>query len=530
MQATRLTRREVVKGLGYGLAASLLHPLARAQDRAGPGRPPNVLFLAVDDLRPELPCYGATHIKAPNLDRLAATGLVFTRAYCQQAVCSPSRTSLLTGLRPDSTRVYDLDTHFRSTVPDVVTLPQHLKAHGYFAQGMSKIYHGGLDDPASWSVPWVGGGKPPAPALPRLNGYFTRENIVALEAEAKEAERRRQELRRQLGRPLKHSEASRFQVRGPAYEAPDIPDEQTHDGATALLAVQTLRELRERGQPFFLAVGLLKPHLPFIAPKRYWDLYDPAAIAQAPNPFAPEGAPPWALANSGELRAYRGIPKGREPIPEDLARTLKHGYFACVSFIDAQVGLLLNALEALDLARNTIVILWGDHGWKLGEHGEWCKHTNYEEDTRAPLILRVPGQATAGRRCDRLVEFVDIYPSLCELCGLPLPEHLEGTSFAPLVADPQRPWKRVVFSQYPRTYEGRRLMGYALRDDRYRFVEWVSPAVPVASAPEGVVELYDHRADPREDRNLAGDPACAAVVREFRALLRAGWKAARPPG
>jgi len=527
MHCLGVTRRGVVKGLGLGLAASLVQPWLHGQ--AAGGTPRNVLFLAVDDLRPELPCYGATHVKAPNLDRLAATGTVFTQAYCQQAVCSPSRTSLLTGLRPDSTRVYDLDTHFRNTVPDVVTLPQHLKAHGYFAQGMSKIYHGGLDDPASWSIPWVGGGKSPQPALPRLNGYYTAENIALLEADEKGAARKRQELRQQLGRPLKHSEASRFQVRGPAYEAPDIPDEQTHDGATALLAVETLRGLQAKGEPFFLAVGFLKPHLPFIAPKRWWDLYDPAAIALAPNPFAPEGAPPWALANSGELRSYRGIPKGREPVPEETARSLKHGYLACVSFLDAQVGRVLTALDQLGLAGNTVVILWGDHGWKLGEHGEWCKHTNYENDTRAPLLLRVPGQAHPGQRCDRLVEFVDVYPTLCDLCGVPLPGHLEGTSFAPLLSEPGRPWKRAVCSQYPRNHQGKALMGYALRDERYRFVEWVSPASPLALAPEGVVELYDHQTDPQEDHNLAAAPALAGVVKEFRALLRAGWKAARPP-
>lgn len=522
-----VTRRDVLRGIGCGVAASLLQPLLRGQP--APSGRPNVLFIAVDDLRPELPCYGAAHIKAPHISRLASEGTVFAHAYCQQAVCSPSRTSLLTGLRPDSTRVYDLDTHFRNTVPDVVTLPQHFKAHGYFTQGMSKIYHGGLDDPLSWSVPWVGGGTPPAPALPRVAGYYTPENIAQLQGEEKDAARKRQELRRQLGRALKHSESSRFAVRGPAYEAPDIPDEQTHDGATAVLAAETLRKLKSQDQPFFLAVGFIKPHLPFIAPKRYWDLYDPAAIELAPNPFAPVGSPPWALANSGELRSYRGIPGGREPVPEALARTLKHGYLACVSFLDAQVGRVLSALEAQGLADNTLVILWGDHGWKLGEHGEWCKHTNYENDTRAPLILRLPGQRAAGRTSERLVEFVDIYPTLCEVCGLSRPGHLEGSSFAALVERPDRPWKRAAFSQYPRAYEGRPLMGYTLRSERYRFVEWVSPSVPVPQAPDGVVELYDHQTDPREDRNIAADPALAPVVKEFREWLRAGWPAARPP-
>ena len=510
--------------LGCALGLTAVGLTAPAAGTASPRR--NVLFIAVDDLRTELGCYGATHIASPNLDAFARSALVLDRAYCQQAVCSPSRTSLLTGARPDTTRVYDLDTHFRDTIPDVVTLPQQFKQAGYFTRGMGKIYHGGLDDARSWSVPWVAGGPSPEPRVPNVAGYFTPANIALLREAAKEAQTRRGALQRKLGRKLKHSEGARLRVRGPAFEAPDIADAQTHDGATARLAVDTLKELRGTPQPFFLAVGFSKPHLPFIAPKRYWDLYDPARIRLADNPHAPEGAPSWSLVNSGELRFYHGIPRGTEPIPDELARRLRHGYYACVSFLDAQVGLVLRALDELGLGDQTVVILWGDHGWKLGEHGQWCKHTNYENDARAPLLIRVPGMKAAGRHSIALVEFVDIYPTLCELCDVPLPPHLEGTSFAPLLTDPERPWKEAAFSQYPRAAGKKSLMGYALRTDHHRFVEWLPRNVPVADAPEGVVELYDHRVDPAENRNVADDPAHADVIRRLRTLLRQGWRAA----
>ncbi|MBC8373624.1 MAG: sulfatase [Phycisphaerae bacterium] len=485
----------------------------------------NVLFIAVDDLRPELGCYGARHIKSPNIDKLAAGGLLFNRAYCQQAICSPSRTSLMTGARPDTTRVYNLDTHFRETIPDVVTLPQHFMKNGYFAQGMGKIYHGSLNDEKSWSVPWVLGGKPPAPALPRWSGYFNKETIGWLKKANAKLQIKRRELVKKLGRRLKYREGRKFRVNGPAYEAPDVPDSQVRDGATARLGVATLKKLKGKKEPFFLAVGFLKPHLPFVAPKKYWDMYDRKKIGLAPNRFAPEGAYSWSLTTYGELRNYKDMPQGKEKIPDDLAITLRHGYFACCSFTDANVGLLLDALDKLGLKGNTIVILWGDHGWKLGDHDCWCKHTNFEIDTRVPMIIRVPKQKNPGAKTEALVEFVDIYPSLCELCGLPLPPHLEGTSFAPLIDDPKRPWKKAAFSQYPR----RGMMGYTIATDRYRFVEWLKRGVKLENAPKGDAELYDHKTDPLENRNIANKSENAELAKKMRALLRKGWKGALPP-
>ncbi len=496
-----LSRRDFL-GLGLaGVAGSALYrPLASllgAEERAGRKR--NVLFIPVDDLRPSLGCYGTSVVHSPNLDRLAASGTVFTRAYCQQAVCSPSRTSLMTGCRPDTTKVYDLHTHFRQTIPDVVALPEQFKAHGYHTQGLSKVYHGGLDDAQSWSVPhW-------RPKRPGYASQAGRDLIKRLYKEAREA-----------GKDLKNW---RNRPRGMPWEAPDVADNELADGATADQAIADLNKIKDR--PFFLAVGFLKPHLPFVAPKKYWDLYDPDKIELADNPFAPQDAPHYALSNWGELRQYYGMPK-KGPVTDEQARKLIHGYYACTSYTDAQIGRLLDELERLGLRDNTIVIVWGDHGWQLGDHGMWCKHTNYETSVWSPLIISVPGQKPA--KCDALVEFVDIYPSLCELCGVPLPETLEGTSFAPLIADPNRPWKRAAFSQYPRSIPGQgRAMGYSMRTDRYRFTEWRALKTDFRE-----YELYDHQVDPKENVNIAQRPENAELVAKLTQQLHEGWKAALP--
>jgi iduronate 2-sulfatase len=493
------------------LAAVLLSPLTtlRAADTHSPISKPNILFIAVDDLRPELGCYGKATIYSPNLDRLAAHGMVFNRAYCQQAVCSPSRSSLMTGTRPDTTKVWDLNTHFRTALPDVVTLGQHFKNQGWFVQGMGKIYHGGFDDPPTWSVPWQ---------TPRAPTYSLKENIALTqrnlenEPDGDVAPANRRAARQAARSP-----------RGPAFESADVPDSAYQDGKVADLAVATLRELSGKPEPFFLAVGFIKPHLPFVSPKKYWDLYDPAQIQLAPNPFRPTNAPSYAILPGGELRSYHGIPSNS--IPPSLARQLKHGYYAAVSYMDAQVGKLLDELQRLNLVRNTVVILWGDHGWKLGEHDAWCKHSNAENDVNAPLIVSVPGLKNAGTRTDALVEFVDIYPTLCELAGLPLPKHLEGTSFKPVLEDPQRPWKQTAFSQYPRSSGGKPLMGYSMRTDRYRFTCWVQRNNH--SVTDGL-ELYDHQTDPQENSNIAHVPSNVALVQKLTEQWRAGWGGAFP--
>ncbi|MBN2475488.1 MAG: sulfatase [Pirellulales bacterium] len=500
-----------------GLALSVAAGEAAEGDVSAGGRGEgrlNVLFFAVDDLRPETGGYGNPIIKTPHIDELASRGTLFCRAYCQQAVCSPSRTSLLTGRRPDTTGVYDLQTHFRLNLPDVVTLPQHFKQCGYHTQGFGKIYHGGLDDPHSWSVPhW----SPPGP------GYGKPETLTALDEQ-------RKQLRAKYGGPssevlqrdaktgavLKRS-APKYRVRGPAWEDPDVADAALPDGKTAARAIRVLRQVRHK--PFFLAVGFLKPHLPFVAPKKYYELYQREELHLATNPFPPKDVPAIAMHNWGELRNYSGIPP-RGSLSDAMALDLVHGYYAATSYVDAQIGRVLDELDRLGLREKTVIVLWGDHGWQLGEHGLWCKHTNFEIATRVPLIFSAPAQKQPGAKTDALAEFVDIYPTLCDLCSLPIPDGLEGTSLAPVMEDPKRAWKTAALSQYPRG----KVMGYSMRTDRYRYTEWLPRAggAPVAR------ELYDHRNDPQENVNLAGLPESAEMVSQLSRHLKAGWRAARP--
>lgn len=449
----------------------------------------NVLFIAVDDLRTEASVFGNKYIHSPNLDRIAKMGITFNRAYCQQAVCSPSRSSLLTGTRPDTTKVWDLETHFRKALPDVVTLPQHFKNNGYFVQGMGKLYHSGLDDPQSWSVPWTSPRKEtPVYGLP--------ENNQNAKSGAKNA--------------------NKSNKRGPAFEGADVPDNKFHDGVLAEMAVKALQGCATRKEPFWLGVGFIKPHLPFVSPKKYWDLYDPAKIELAPNPFKPKGAPDYAFSSGGEIKNYSGIPDGN--IPNDLARKLKHGYYAAISYMDAQVGKVLDELDRLKLTDKTIIVLWGDHGWKLGEHNAWCKHSNVENDTNAPLLIAVPGLKTAGKSTNSLAEFVDIYPTLAELCGLRLPRHLEGTSLVPVLKDPSAIVKNASFSQYPR---GAKVMGYSMRTEQYRFTRWVNRNNP---SKLEAMELYDHKNDPQENTNIANDPKNAELVARLTEQWKKGWK------
>jgi arylsulfatase A-like enzyme len=513
---------------------------------------PNVLFIVVDDLRPELGCYGKDYIKSPNIDGLAKSGMVFNRAYCQQAVCSPSRSSVMTGTRPDTTKVWDLVTHFRTALPDVVTLGQHFKNNGYFVQGMGKIYHGGYNDESTWSVPWQNP-KAVLYALPE-NVALSQENIqgepdgekgdnsgAALSSyslpgtnassQGKDAgtsadkKAIKKDKKRKNTRAPVNDSVSKANTRGPVYECADVPDNTYTDGKVAELAVSTLQEISKKPEPFFLAVGFIKPHLPWVAPKKYWDLYDPAKIELAPNPFLPKDAPPYAInPNDGEIRAYKGVPPAG-PMPPELAHKLKQAYFAGVSYSDAQIGKVLAELDRLGLRKNTIIVLWGDHGWKLGEHAAWGKHTDVENDVNAPLILSAPGMKNAGAHTDALVEFVDIYPTLSELAGLPLPSHLEGTSVKPLLDNPKRPWKTAAFSQYPRGQKGG-LMGYTMRTDRYRFTVWVGKT---DHAKVDAIELYDHQNDPQENVNIAPDPANAEFVKQLMEQWNQGWQGAKPP-
>lgn len=468
------------------------------------GAPPNVLFIAVDDLRPELGCYGQ-QVRSPYIDQLAREGTLFERAYVQCALCMPSRVSVLTGRRPDTTGVVDFSVRFRDVLSDVVTLPQHFKNNGYHAAAFGKIFH--RDDPASWSE-----------RLWRSDReeYHTEFGKQVL-AWTKDDHRRLTYVW-DLGDGITKTK----RPGGLPWEAPDVPDSALRDGHIADAAIAKMKALKD--EPFFLAVGFHKPHLPFIAPKRYFDLYDRKRIEPAVNPFPPRDAPKFATYNWNDLRHYYGIPDVG-PVSDEQARDLKHAYFACVSYTDAQVGRLLKNLDALHLRDNTIVVLWGDHGWQLGEHGMWDKHSNFETSTHAPLIVRVPGQRPDRSRA--LVEFVDIYPTLCELCDLSIDDGLEGRSFAPLISDARRPWKSATFSQYRRVIPGYgqvgRGMGYSMRTDRYRFTEWLVPGTDFRA-----YELYDHESDPEENVNLAVASKHKRLAAELKTQLHAGWKAAVP--
>lgn len=471
-------------------------PIAQAAPR------PNVLFICVDDLKPLLGCYGDPRIKSPNLDRLAARGVLFERAFCNQAVCAPSRNALMTGKRCTTLGIYDLGTNFRKAAPEAVTLAQYFKQHGWRTEALGKIFHvghGNTEDPASWSVPhW-------SPKVSGLGGgYILKEN--------RPPQGTREEA---LFANVPWDQANKL-PRGAATECADVPDSTYGDGMIADEAIRRLRAAKETpGEPFFLAVGFHKPHLPFIAPKKYWDLYDRASFELPKLQKPPEGAPAFAPTTWGELRQYSDIPD-TGPVTLEQARQLIHGYHAAVSYMDAQLGRVLAELDRLGLADNTIIMVWGDHGWHLGDHGMWCKHTNYEQAARIPLLFCAPGVTPAGGRCRALAESVDIYPTLCELAGLPVPTGLDGASLVGALKQPATAkTKEAVFHVYPRSPKGMgELIGRAVRTERHRLVEWKKAGAPADTA---ILELYDYQEDPEETRNLAADQP--EVVARLRALL-----------
>ncbi|MBI5395950.1 MAG: sulfatase-like hydrolase/transferase [Verrucomicrobia bacterium] len=466
----------------------------RAPGTSSAADKPNVLLVCVDDLKPLLGCYGAPVVKSPNIDRLAARGVLFERAFCNQAVCSPSRNALLTGLRSQTLGIYDLATHFRKSVPDAVTVGQYFKKHGWRTEAMGKIFHvghGNHEDPASWSVEhW-------RPASVQGGGYALKEN-------------RPKEMTREEAR-FSNSKVDPSKLpRGAATECADVPDTAYGDGMIADEAITRLRAAKDKpGEPFFIAVGFLKPHLPFVAPKKYWDLYLCASFEPPNLQKRPIGAPEFAPTTWGELRQYSDIPEVG-PLTTEQQRQLIHGYHAATSYMDAQLGRVLDALDRNGFAKNTIIVLWGDHGWHLGDHGMWCKHTNYEQAARIPLIVVAPGVAKAGAKTGALAESVDIYPTLCELAGLPAPRGLDGASFAAALKNPAAMTKEAVFHVYPRN----QLMGRAVRTARYRLVEWKKIGEPADTA---VMELYDYENDSDETKNLAADKP--GVVAQLRAIL-----------
>jgi iduronate 2-sulfatase len=450
---------------------------------AAPVRRPNVLFIAVDDLRPQLKCYGKTFMHTPHLDRLAERGVLFERAYCMVPTCGASRASLMTGIRPAPNRFVNYLTWANKDTPDARTLNTHFKEHGYTTISLGKIFHHAKDNVHGWSE---------APWRPKTGDYHNAALQTRAMAEHRQA----------------YPEGRK--PRGMPYETFDAPDNSYRDAENASKAISHMKRFaQDRDSPFFLAVGFYKPHLPFCAPQKYWDLYDASKIDLPHNYRAPEGAPKVALHSSGELRAYAGIPP-KGPVALETARKLIHGYYACVSFIDAQVGRLLDALDQLGLAENTIIVLWGDHGWQLGEHGMWNKHSCFETSMHAPLLVAAPGEAAVkpGTRVSALTEFIDIYPSLCELSGLPLPAHLQGRSFVPLLKNPQAPWKPYAVGRYR--------SGDTIRSDQYRFSEYRGNRSTSTARM-----LYQHSKDPDETVNISEQPATAKAVKKLTRELNA---------
>ncbi|NNE00217.1 MAG: sulfatase [Pirellulaceae bacterium] len=457
--------------------------LSKSSDACGDDSPPNVLFIAVDDLASTLGCYGDVIAKTPHIDRLAASGVRFDRAYNQLPLCNPTRASIMTGLRPDTIKVYDLDRHFRDELPDVVTLSQAFQQSGYFAARVGKIYHynvpasigtDGFDDPPSWNL------------------------TVNPKGRDKDEEHK-----------ITNAEPHRKISAALSWLAADGMDEEQTDGMIATEAIKLLEQHQDK--PFFLGVGFFRPHTPYVAPKKYFDLYP---VDQMRLPYAPPGdrddIPTAAFAHNCPVANYN--------LDEPVLLQATQAYYACVSFVDAQVGRMLDALDRLGLADNTIVVFWSDHGYHLGEHdGIWQKRTLFEQSARAPLIIRAPGRPGNGQMSPRIVEFVDVYPTLTALAGIESPGGLEGRDLSPLLDDPIANWDGVAVTQVLRPADDRlatQVMGCSIRTDRWRLTEW-------AEGKQGT-ELYDHHSDPMEFDNLAIEPDVQAreVIDRLRPILR----------
>ena len=429
----------------------------------------NVLLFIADDLRPLLGCYGHPEMHTPNIDRLAKRGTLFNRAYCQYAVCNPSRTSMLTGLRPDTTGVYSNHVNFRDTLPNAVTLPQHFKANGYHTQSVGKIAHNlsMQDDTYSWSVPsW--------------------------------------------GLPISHQGPSH-----PSWKAFDVEEDDLTSGKTAKLTVEVLQKIRN--VQFFLAVGFHTPHFPLYAPKRYYDLYEGENFSIPSFPNLPNNAPDIAIGDLiGNIRIFQDIPDEGD-LSDAKALEIIRAYAATISYMDAQIGRVLEQLDALRLTEKTVIVFAGDHGFHLGEHGKWGKNSLFEVSLHSPLIISVPGQNFTGVKTEALAELVDIYPTLCDACRLPIPSQLEGSSLTPVIEQPTRTWKTAAFSQVRR----RGIHAYSIRGERYRYTEWDK------NGRRGR-ELYDYDSDPDETVNLANLSENRELVAHLSEKLHAGWKAALP--
>ncbi len=449
---------------------------------------PNVLFISVDDLNTTLGCYGNQVVKSPQIDKLASQGTVFTNNHCQQALCGPSRASVLSGLRPDDGKIWELFTKVRTANPDIVSLPQLLREHGYETAGSGKVYDGSTvddkRDSLSWSIPFV---KPKG----------TRWQL--------------------------NKEKEQLNKKNVPTEAPDLPESEFLDAKIVDEGLNLMNQMAKGDKPFFLAVGIKKPHLPFVAPKKYWDLYKREDISIAEVQDWPKSIPAFHFQPSWELRSgYAPIPKD-DPLPVDMQKELKHGYYACVSHADNQVGRLLDRLDELGLRDHTIVVLWSDHGYHLGDHKMWNKFTNLEYATSTPLIISAPGYKPYNKTISP-TELVDIYPTICDLVGIDYPYKMGGVSLKPILNNGNEKVKNIAMTQYHRTYKGIKLEGYSIRTERYRYTEWVKEmfkSTDVKYDPENVYasEFYDYEYDPLEQKNLIKEEKYKSEIKNHKRLM-----------
>jgi len=468
-----MTRRELLKyGLYSGVAAGLL--LSQRCVSKTPQTKTNVLFIAIDDLRPELGCYGQKHIHSPNIDRFASRAIRFDRAYCQAPACGPSRSSLLSGIHPNprNANIWNIDKF----APNVVTLPQAFREAGYYTISNSKIFHGPEQAAErSWSETPTGHDNHLDFFDPASKNFINPRN-----------------------------------KRGPFFEAPDVPNETYLDGQTCAKSLKDLRRLTKMEQPFFLAVGFVRPHLPFYAPQKYWDLYDEDTITIADNRYPPKNKPAQ-LKGIYEFNSYHY--RGFAYNSKQFHRKARHGYYACVSYIDSLVGRLLDELDRLNIRDNTTVVLWGDHGWQLGEHNYWSKANLLDRSTRLPLIISPPG-GMKGTSTNALVELVDIYPTLLQMAGIEKPDHLTGVSLVPLLKNPEMDWKDATFSWWKN--------GRTIHTSQHTYTEWIKDDQVVGRM------LFDHKTDPQENINIADLPENENLVKQLSRQLKQGFKQALP--
>ena len=483
---------------------------------------PNVLFIIVDDLKPILGCYGDPFVKTPNIDRFAKEGVVFTNTYCQQAVCGPSRASFLTGMRPDYTGVWDLETEMRNINPEILSMPQFFKQNGYITAGIGKVFDSrsvdeNIDKP-SWSIPFY----------KKSNDYYPKEMGKAKGRYRGVKVLEEIEIYEKIGgaKGLTGKELSNFiKINAkPSVESLDIPDNAYIDGATVLHSKDILKVLKENAKPFFFAVGITKPHLPFAVPKKYWDLYNRDEIQLAEFRENANNSPLVAYHGAGELYKYADIPpiasfsdvKGGMELPFDKQKELIHGYYASVSYADALIGKLISTLVSLNLKDNTIVTIIGDHGWHLGDHNLWCKHSNFEQATRIPMIFKIPG--IKASKTSALAEAVDIFPTLCDATGIKIPEQLQGVSLMPILKEIKSKVKDYAVSQYRRG-KNKRTFGYSIRTERFRLTLWMKDFYRLYKPfDEGYIvsgELYDYDNDPLETENYYNNKEYVSVKKEL---------------